>query len=149
MAATPRYGEDAYARAVNRLQPSAAVCFQRPLNSRGVIDMTDSEWIRIASATEVAEAGGLLGRTIRGVPVAVYQVGGAWFATLDECTHGQARLSDGYLDGFLIECPFHQGLFDVRTGEAVGPPCTQPLPTIAVRREGDDLLVSLTSLQKT
>jgi nitrite reductase/ring-hydroxylating ferredoxin subunit len=110
--------------------------------------MTDSEWIRVASVGEVREAGGLLGRTIRGVPLVVYEVSGAWFVTSDVCTHAQARLSDGYLEGFLIECPLHQGLFDVRTGEAKGPPCTEPLPTFAVRREGEDLLVSLNSLQE-
>ena len=110
--------------------------------------MTDSEWIRIASATELREAGGLLGRSIRGVPLAVYEVSGACFVTLDRCTHAQASLSEGYLEGFLIECPLHQGLFDVRTGEVKGPPCTEPLRTFAVRREGEDLLVSLKSLQE-
>jgi nitrite reductase/ring-hydroxylating ferredoxin subunit len=113
-----------------------------------VIEMTDSEWIRIASATELKEARGLLGRSIRGVPLALYEVGGACFVTLDRCTHAAARLSDGYLEGFLIECPLHQGLFDIRTGEAKGPPCTEPVRTFAVRREGDDLLVSLKSLQE-
>ena len=110
--------------------------------------MTDSEWIRIASATELREADGLLGRSIHGVPLAVYEVSGAYFVTLDRCTHARARLSEGYLEGFLIECPLHQGLFDVRTGEVKGPPCTKPLRTFAVRREGEDLLVSLKSLQE-
>jgi nitrite reductase/ring-hydroxylating ferredoxin subunit len=47
----------------------------------------------------------------------------------------------------LIECPLHQGLFDVRTGEAMGPPCVEPVRTFAVRRDGEELLVSLNSLQ--
>jgi nitrite reductase/ring-hydroxylating ferredoxin subunit len=110
--------------------------------------MADAEWIRIASVTELRQAGGLLGRSIRGVPLAVYEVSGACFVTSDVCTHGQAPLSEGYLDGFLIECPLHQGLFDVRTGEARGPPCTDPLRTFAVRCEGEDVLVSLKSLQE-
>ena len=110
--------------------------------------MTDPEWIRVASTTELAEAGGLLGRSICGVPLAVYEVSGACFVTLDRCTHARARLSEGYLEGFLIECPLHQGLFDIRTGEAKGPPCTEPLRTFEVRREGEDLLVSLASLQE-
>jgi len=113
-----------------------------------VIEMTDSEWIRIASATELREAGGLLGRSICGVPLAVYEVSGACFVTSDRCTHAHALLSEGYLEGFLIECPFHQGLFDIRTGEAKGPPCTEPLRTFEVRREGEDLLVCLKSLEE-
>jgi nitrite reductase/ring-hydroxylating ferredoxin subunit len=110
--------------------------------------MADSEWIRIASATELREARGLLGRSIGGVPVALYEVNGACFATLDRCTHADALLSEGYLEGFLIECPLHQGLFDIRTGEAKGAPCTEPVRTFAVRREGEDLLLSLKSLQE-
>jgi nitrite reductase/ring-hydroxylating ferredoxin subunit len=109
--------------------------------------MTDSEWIRITSVTELREAGGLLGRSIRGIPLAIYEVSGVCFATLDRCTHGEGRLSDGYLEGFLIECPIHQGLFDVRTGEATRPPCVEPVRTFEVRREGEDLLVSLDSLR--
>jgi naphthalene 1,2-dioxygenase ferredoxin component len=110
--------------------------------------MMDSEWIRLASVSELKEAGGLLGRSIHGVSLAVYEVGGTCFVTSDLCTHAQASLSEGYLEGFLIECPLHQGLFDVRTGEVKGPPCTEPLRTFAVRREGEDLLVSLKPLQE-
>ena len=135
-----RFGGDAYTGAVGRLRPSE--------NSCDVIEMADSEWIRIASVTELAEARGLLGRSIRGVSLAVYEVSGACFVTSDRCTHAHALLSEGYLEGFLIECPLHQGLFDIRTGEAKGPPCTEPLRTFEVRREGEDLLVSVRSLQE-
>jgi naphthalene 1,2-dioxygenase ferredoxin component len=105
--------------------------------------MSSSTWVRAASVQEVDEAGGLLGRTVGGVAIALYGVENTYYATLDQCTHGQARLSDGYLEGFTIECPLHQGLFDVRNGEVRGLPCTMPVPVFAVRREGDDLLVDL------
>jgi naphthalene 1,2-dioxygenase system ferredoxin subunit len=110
--------------------------------------MTDEDWIRAASAREVKEAGGMLGRLVGGVPVAVYEVDGTYFATSNRCTHGRARLSSGYLEGYLIECPVHQGLFDIRTGEAKGPPCTEPLPTFPVRQEGEYLLVGAASIRK-
>lgn len=57
-----------------------------------------------------------------GEEIAIYLVEGAVFATSNTCTHGQARLCDGYLEGFLIECPLHQGLFDVRNGRCAGSP---------------------------
>ena len=110
--------------------------------------MPDEDWIHVASTGEVREAGGILGRSVCGVPLAVYEVDGAYFVTSNRCTHGRARLSGGYLEGYLIECPVHQGLFDIRTGEAKGPPCTEPLPTFPVRHEGDDLSVSAASIQK-
>ena len=63
----------------------------------------------------------------RGVAVAVYNVDGAIYATQDDCTHGRASLSDGYLIGDEIECPLHQGMFNVRTGEATAAPCVAAL----------------------
>jgi naphthalene 1,2-dioxygenase system ferredoxin subunit len=114
----------------------------------GAIDMTDPKWIRVVSTTEVKEAGGLLGRSVSGVALAVYEADGAYFVTSDICTHGQANLSDGYLEDFLIECPYHQGKFDIRTGEVAGSPCTEPVCTFPVRHDGEDLFVSLDAIEK-
>ncbi len=61
-------------------------------------------------------------------PLAVYNVDGRLFATNDFCTHGKASLSEGFLDGEIIECPYHGGRFNVRTGAPAHPPCV-----IAVR----------------
>lgn len=74
---------------------------------------------------------------------ALYLVNGEVFATSNRCTHGGARLSDGYLEGHLIECPLHQGLFDIRTGEVRGPPCTRRLRVYPARLEGDSVLIGL------
>jgi nitrite reductase/ring-hydroxylating ferredoxin subunit len=52
--------------------------------------------------------------------------------TDDHCTHGPGSLSDGYLDGFEIECDFHNGKFDIRTGEVTAPPCMIPVKTYKV-----------------
>lgn len=59
--------------------------------------------------------------------VAVYNVGGAFYVTDDACTHGPGSLSEGTLEGDEVECNFHQGRFNVRTGEVVLPPCMIPL----------------------
>jgi naphthalene 1,2-dioxygenase ferredoxin component len=81
------------------------------------------KWIRIAELAEVPEDG-----TFRvyhgGEPVCLYNVAGAIYATHDVCTHGQASLADGFVDGEAIECPLHQGRFHIPTGKAVGAPCT-------------------------
>jgi naphthalene 1,2-dioxygenase system ferredoxin subunit len=99
--------------------------------------------MRIATTGEVEGAGGLLGRSASGIAIALYHVDGAYFATSDICTHGHARLSDGYLEEFLIECPLHQGLFDVRTGEVKGAPCTKAIAAFPVRLEGEELFIDL------
>ena len=61
--------------------------------------------------------------------LAVYNVDGDFCVTDDACTHGPGSLSEGFLEGDVIECNFHQGKFNVRTGEVVGPPCMVPIKT--------------------
>ena len=64
-----------------------------------------------------------------GLALAVYNLAGQFYATDDACTHGPGQLSEGFVDGDIIECNFHQGRFDIRTGECVGPPCMIPVRT--------------------
>jgi nitrite reductase/ring-hydroxylating ferredoxin subunit len=76
--------------------------------------------------------------------IAVYYVGDRCYATSDECTHGMASLgTDGALDGFTIECGWHGGKFDVRTGAVLGPPCTLPLKVYPVSVEDSTLLITV------
>jgi nitrite reductase/ring-hydroxylating ferredoxin subunit len=64
-----------------------------------------------------------------GLTLAVYNVDRAFYVTDDNCTHGPGSLSEGRLEGDVIECNFHQGGFNVRTGEVVLPPCMIPVKT--------------------
>jgi nitrite reductase/ring-hydroxylating ferredoxin subunit len=64
-----------------------------------------------------------------GLTLAVYNVDGNFYDTDDHCTHGPGSLSEGFLDGEVIECNFHQGQFNCRTGEVVAPPCIVPIKT--------------------
>ena len=73
--------------------------------------------------------------------LAVYNVGGMFYVTDDQCTHGPGSLSEGYLDGFEIECDFHNGKFDIRTGEVTAPPCMISVKTYRVLLEDDDVLI--------
>ena len=58
---------------------------------------------------------------------AVFNLEGRFYATQDHCTHGPGSLAEGFVMGTEIECPFHQGRFDIRTGEPTAAPCTQAL----------------------
>ena len=64
-----------------------------------------------------------------GLTLAVYNLEGEFYVTDDHCTHGPGSLSEGFIDGDLIECNFHQGVFNIRTGEVVQPPCMVPVKT--------------------
>ncbi len=69
---------------------------------------------------------------VEGRSICLYRAAGAVYATDDVCSHGHANLSDGYLEGYEIECPFHQGRFDIRTGEPTQMPCTEAIATFPV-----------------
>lgn len=75
--------------------------------------------------------------------IALYLIEGDVFATDNICTHAFALLSDGFVDGFEIFCPLHNGSFDVRTGEPKSPPCMEPIKTFACRVENDAVYVKL------
>lgn len=75
--------------------------------------------------------------------LAVYNLEGTFYATDDECTHGAASLADGILDGDVIECTLHFGAFNIKTGEAVQPPCFTPLRTYKVEVQDGQLVVDM------
>jgi 3-phenylpropionate/trans-cinnamate dioxygenase ferredoxin subunit len=66
------------------------------------------------------------------VPVAVFRVDGELYAVDDTCTHQDASLADGYLEGCFVECPLHASTFDLRTGRPSGPPATRAVRTHVV-----------------
>ena len=65
------------------------------------------------------------------------------YATDNLCTHGNARLCDGFLEGHEIECPLHQGKFDVRNGKPLCAPVTESLRIYPVRIEGGRLYLQI------
>ena len=99
-------------------------------------------WARAASRSELTP-GEVLGVEVAGHSIALYDVDGSIFATDNICTHAYARLSDGWLDGELIECPLHAARFDVRTGKVLDPPATVDLKTYPVRVVDDEIQVRL------
>jgi nitrite reductase/ring-hydroxylating ferredoxin subunit len=66
------------------------------------------------------------------VAYAVFSLNGRFYVTQDQCTHGPGSLADGFVMGAEIECPFHQGRFDICTGRATAAPCTEALRTWTV-----------------
>ena len=102
----------------------------------------DHGWVKAARRGDLAE-GEVLGVLVAGKEIAVYDLDGELFATDDICTHAYARLSDGWLDRGEIECPLHAGRFEVKTGKATAPPCTDDIKTYPVRLAGDEIQIRL------
>jgi len=99
-------------------------------------------WIDIASKEDVPEDD-VMGIDINAKSIALYQVDGEIFATDNICTHGNARLCDGFLEGHEIECPLHQGKFDIRNGKAMCAPLTEDIRIYPVKIEGDRVFVEM------
>jgi 3-phenylpropionate/trans-cinnamate dioxygenase ferredoxin subunit len=66
---------------------------------------------------------------------------GTIFAIEDRCSHEAETLSEGVLVGCEVECPWHLGRFDVRSGAPVAPPPTEPVATFPVVIDGDNIFV--------
>jgi nitrite reductase/ring-hydroxylating ferredoxin subunit len=98
--------------------------------------------IYLCKKTAVPEGGVIRVAPAGRAPLAVYNLRGAFYATDDRCSHGDAMLSAGTVEGDLIVCPLHFGSFDIRTGAAVDPPCSREVRTYRLMADGDDLHLS-------
>jgi 3-phenylpropionate/trans-cinnamate dioxygenase ferredoxin subunit len=76
-------------------------------------------------------------------PVALVRSGGAWYALHNVCTHQFALLSEGYVEDGCIECPLHQGRFDLASGAPKAPPVTEPVRVYPVKSENGKVYVDL------
>ena len=77
------------------------------------------------------------------VIVAVFNIEGQFYVTDDACTHGPGSLSEGYIDGDVVECNFHNGQFDIKTGEVVSPPCMIPVKTYPATVENGMVVIEV------
>ena len=84
--------------------------------------------LELCSTADVAP-GAALKVEIGDLALAVFNVGGEFYVTDDQCTHGPGSLSEGEVDGDVVQCNFHGGEFNIRTGEVVSPPCMVPIKT--------------------
>jgi nitrite reductase/ring-hydroxylating ferredoxin subunit len=101
-----------------------------------------SDWQFVAEESALAEEEMIAAR-LGDRHLIVYRTSKGLFATSRRCTHQGADLMRGYLEGEVIECPVHQGRFNVRTGAALNAPACEPLVTYEVRLNGGKLEVKL------
>lgn len=75
--------------------------------------------------------------------LAVFNLNGAFYVMDDVCSHGPGSLSEGFISGDTVECDFHNGSFDIKTGEVVEPPCMIPQKVYKTLVEGDTVYIEL------
>ena len=103
--------------------------------------------VRVCSRDDV-ESGATFQVNMPDLPkLAIYRVGDQFYCTDDECTHGAASLSDeGDLNGYIIECTWHEGKFDIRTGLPCALPCTAALKSYPVVLQDEDVFVEISGV---
>ena len=101
-----------------------------------------SNWTDAAAADAVPQDD-VMAVDVAGLDIALYGVEGQVYATDNLCTHGQARLCDGFLEGHEIECPLHQGRFAVRNGQPSCAPVTEAVKRYPVKIEGGRVWLQL------
>ncbi len=98
---------------------------------------------KAAAKTADLSAGEMKRVLIDGKEILLANLDGTFYATDDICTHADANLSDGELDGELVECPLHAACFNVKTGKAETDPAEEDLQTYEVKVEGDEVLIKI------
>ncbi len=98
--------------------------------------------IELCSTADVAVGTALKVET-EGLAVAVLNLDGQFYVIDDQCTHGPGSLSEGYIDGDIVECDFHNGAFNIRTGEVAAPPCMIPVRTFPTTVEDGKVCIAV------
>ena len=98
--------------------------------------------IKIAEAKDVPP-GQAAAFTVEGQKIALFNVEGTYYAIGDTCTHRGGPLSEGDVQGTKVTCPWHGADFDLKTGDALGPPAQKGVPSYKVAVEGDDIKVEV------
>ena len=105
--------------------------------------MTSTEnWVAVGDRAELNE-GAMKGIELGDLQIAIYNFEGEIYATDNICTHAFALLTDGFLDGDVIECPLHGGCFKIKTGEGMGAPISEDIKTYPVRLNGDTIEINI------
>jgi len=100
------------------------------------------QWHKAARLDEIMP-NEMLEVTVSDISVCLYNLDGQIYATAALCTHGEASLADGVIIGNEVECPFHQGMFDIRSGAATAAPCTEALRTYSVKIEKGEVYIQM------
>ncbi len=102
---------------------------------------TSKRFVRVASRDDVPP-GMVKSVDVDGESIALCNFDGTFYAVHDECTHECFPLSEGTLEGEVLECMLHGAQFDVRTGEVLSPPAYEAVKTYEVRLEGENILIA-------
>lgn len=98
--------------------------------------------IELCKTSDVAEGSAIKVET-GDLILAVFNLNGAFYVMDDTCSHGPGSLSEGPICGDVVECDFHNGAFNIKTGEVAEPPCMIPQKTYKVAVENETVFIEV------
>ena len=101
-----------------------------------------ADFVKVATTGEIAPGQGKIVE-VQGKEIALFNVGGEYFAIDNMCTHEEASLAEGEISGFEVTCPLHGAKFDVRSGQVLGPPAYDDVTSYPVRVSGADVEIDV------
>ena len=101
-----------------------------------------AEFIKVATTDEIAPRQAKLVE-VGGREIALFNVDGDFHAIDNTCTHVGGPLCEGEIEGAEVTCPWHGAVFDVTTGQVLGPPAAESVTRYNVRVNGSDLEVEV------
>jgi ferredoxin-NADP reductase/nitrite reductase/ring-hydroxylating ferredoxin subunit len=110
----------------------------RPHNENDLV--LSEDFVKVANAKDI-QPSQMKEVEVNGENICVANVEGKFYAIGSICTHEGGPLADGTLEGYEVECPWHNSKFDVRTGEVISPPASEPEPAYEVKVDGDNILI--------
>lgn len=101
-----------------------------------------SQFVTVANKDEIALAS-CKKVEIGNYRLAVFHVDGEFYVIDDRCSHAEASLSEGQLEGKIVRCPRHGAKFDITNGKALSLPAFKPVKSYKVQLDGDEVQVEL------
>ena len=104
--------------------------------------MSEDNWIEVAEADSV-DMDDLIRFDHANKTFCIYRIEDGYYATDGICSHEAVHLEDGLVMDDEIECPMHQGIFNIKTGKAISPPACDDLKTYPVKVENGKIYIKV------
>lgn len=101
-----------------------------------------ASFVRVAALGDVAP-GSAVRVEARGKAIALFNVGGIFYALDHTCTHRGGPLSEGAVSGESVVCPWHRAAFCLKTGKVLRGPASRGVRSYPVRVSGDDVAIDV------
>jgi nitrite reductase/ring-hydroxylating ferredoxin subunit len=110
--------------------------------------MSEDDFVKVANTKDI-QPSQMKEVEVNGENICLVNVEGKYYAIGSICTHEGGPLADGTLEGYEVECPWHNSKFDVRTGEVTSPPASEAEPAYEVKVDGDNILIKTQGKRKS